>query len=356
MKTQKIKLVDIKKHTEDGHWHQQIETGIRSATDEQVVAEYADRMTAGDKFPPIVLFREGDKYHVSDGFHRIAAADKIGAKDIEAEVRDGSLKEALWHALGANRKHGHRLTASDVARAIEIALREFPSKSQTMIAEQIGCNQSTVSRVREQLMQAHKLTPPDRTTGKDGKSRPSSRKRRPRKTAKADTEQKPVGGSEAKLKPASTDMTESVEIEQEPVLDQQAMQAQTTTDLFSEDTFGDFDNSPRYTLIVKGRNIKSIEKTAKTAFGEKAVVSIEKITHPTSRAGRLEEARGLVEQAQQIVDDLKDEMESWHDGLPDNLQSSDKAMQLEECVSNLEDLSSSIENLDFDNIEFPGMY
>jgi len=69
-----------------------------------VVDQYAERMQEGDRFPPIVAFLDGEgAYHVADGFHRIAAARKIGATDIEAIVIVGTKSDALWHASGPTR-------------------------------------------------------------------------------------------------------------------------------------------------------------------------------------------------------------------------------------------------------------
>lgn len=39
-----------------------------------VVYDYEDQMRAGDKFPPIVVFFDGSRYWLADGFHRVAAA------------------------------------------------------------------------------------------------------------------------------------------------------------------------------------------------------------------------------------------------------------------------------------------
>ena len=46
------------------------ETQARVALDSTQVAEYAEAMRDGDKFPPIVVFHDGSDYWLADGFHR----------------------------------------------------------------------------------------------------------------------------------------------------------------------------------------------------------------------------------------------------------------------------------------------
>ena len=78
----------------------------------------------------------------------------------------------------------------------------------------------------------------------------------------------------------------------------------------------------------------------------------------SSRADRLDEARSKISDAHGTVEELKDEIQSWRDGLPENLQNSDKASQLDDCLSNLEDLESKLQEAESDteNVEFPGMF
>ena len=63
-----------------------------------------------------------------------------------------------------------RVTPADKRHAILLALRTWPDMSTNRIAEQVGCNQSTVIRAKQEVMQTHNL--PDRTIGKDGKIYP----------------------------------------------------------------------------------------------------------------------------------------------------------------------------------------
>lgn len=150
-------------------------TQIRAAINEDVVMAYAERMTAGDQFPPVVLFHDGSRYYLADGFHRSLAAQRNGLTEIPAEVRPGTKTDALWFALGANRSNGQRLSEDDKRHAIEVAYATWPDRGQREIAEQIGCSQRYVSTVREQIQVRTGSHLPDMVTGKDGKRYPASR-------------------------------------------------------------------------------------------------------------------------------------------------------------------------------------
>ena len=84
-------------------------------------------------------------------------------------------------------------------------------------------------------------------------------------------------------------------------------------------------------------------------------VDVEMYEPPESRADRLDQAAGLVENAKQIVDDLTEELQNWHDNLPENMQDGEKASQLTDAIDSLESLSSDLEGIDFSNIDFPSM-
>jgi hypothetical protein len=147
-------------------------TQVRAAIDEATVTHYAERMTAGDVFPAIVLFHDGTQHHLADGFHRVLAAQRIQWRELDAEVRPGTKADAIWFALAANRANGKPMTGADKRHAIVLALQTWPDRSTRMIAAQIGCDQSFVVKVRPQVMTD---SSPARVTGKDGKSYPASR-------------------------------------------------------------------------------------------------------------------------------------------------------------------------------------
>lgn len=160
-------------------------TQVRARLDEAVVAEYAERMTEGDVFPPLVVFTDGTcnadgspRYYLGDGFHRTMAARKNGFLDLDADVRVGTKSDALWHAAGANKCNGLQMTHDDKKHAVMLMIQAFADKSMHQIAAQVGCAYSYVHRLKGQVVTSDHL--PAKVTGKDGKSYPASRRTEPR--------------------------------------------------------------------------------------------------------------------------------------------------------------------------------
>ena len=168
----KLKLTDIELY--EG-------TQVRQSSNDDTVATYAERMMANDEFPPIVIFTDGTVNYLADGFHRVLASERCKFIDIEADVRNGTKQDALWYALGANKVNALQMTQGDKRKAVAMALREWPDKTQQAIADQVGCSQPFVHKVKEQFITSNKLETPDTVTGKDGKEYPT------RKPHKKDT-------------------------------------------------------------------------------------------------------------------------------------------------------------------------
>jgi hypothetical protein len=118
-----------------------------------VVAEYAEALEAGAVFPAITVFFDGDAYWPADGFHRIAAAKKIGRETISADVHDGGKRDAVLHATGVNAKHGLRRTSADKRRAILTVLRdpEWSRMSDREIGKRCWVDHKTVGSVRREI-------------------------------------------------------------------------------------------------------------------------------------------------------------------------------------------------------------
>lgn len=118
----------------------ELDTSIqcRANIDTGVVNDYAERMSAGDTFPPVELYGTKDKAWIADGWHRVMAAISMTFVDIEANLHAGGRADALKAALGANLTNGLRRTNADKRRVIDFALKEFPKLSDRAIAEMCG--------------------------------------------------------------------------------------------------------------------------------------------------------------------------------------------------------------------------
>jgi hypothetical protein len=126
-------------------------TQPRAALDQNVIHEYAQDMLLGATFPPVTVFYDGSDYWLADGFHRYHGAKQICREAIDAEIRQGTLLEAVWESLGANKEHGLRRTTEDKQRSIRTALFKFPGKSDREIARQCGVDHKTVGAMREKM-------------------------------------------------------------------------------------------------------------------------------------------------------------------------------------------------------------
>lgn len=152
------------------------DTQSRAAISSDTVAEYAEAMRDGATFPPITLFHDGSNYWLADGFHRVVASRRFGAVEIAADVHIGTREDALWFAIGANKANGIRPNKGDVKHAVELALRTWPEKTQQAIAEQVGCSQGYIAKVKGQFIPMNNLTEaPATVTGKDGKTYPTTK-------------------------------------------------------------------------------------------------------------------------------------------------------------------------------------
>jgi len=131
----------------DGETQQRLEINL------EIVAEYAALMRDGVVFPPIRVWWDGRHYWLSDGFHRVEAADQAGLHELPCEVRFGTLADAQWDSYAANATHGLRRTAAEIQNVIALALQhsKAASLSNVQIANHLYVGETTVRRWRRKL-------------------------------------------------------------------------------------------------------------------------------------------------------------------------------------------------------------
>ena len=128
---------------------------------------FRSAMKGGSNFPPVLVFDDGEKLILADGFHRHAAAVKEGRGHILAEIRKGTRSDAVRAALSANSHHGLRLSNADKRRCVRLALEEFGKLSDRQVADVCGISHPFVGKVRRQL----ETVSSSPRLGKDGKER-----------------------------------------------------------------------------------------------------------------------------------------------------------------------------------------
>lgn len=155
-------------------------TQARVATNDEAISSYADAMLEGAVFPPIVVYYDGSKYWLADGFHRFLAAQRNEFEHIAAEVHNGSRTDALKFALGANATNGIYRSNADKRNAVEIALEEWPNMANNVIAELCKVSADLVRRTRREMEKHERIEPQAKVTGRDGKEYSVGIEREPR--------------------------------------------------------------------------------------------------------------------------------------------------------------------------------
>lgn len=117
---------------------------IRQGNREETVQRYEESF---DNLPPIDVFDTPDGLLLADGFHRWAAAMRLGRTEIEANVRKGTREDAAEHAVIANTKNAVALTAEERDAGIRRLHLLHDDWSNRRIATAMSVHRSTVDSV-----------------------------------------------------------------------------------------------------------------------------------------------------------------------------------------------------------------
>ena len=120
-------------------------TQIRIGINEDHVA---DLVESTNPFPPIVIFHDGTDHWLADGFHRVMAATRLGWPEIDADVKTGTLSDAIDFACAANSQHGLKRSNEDKRNAVQTMLLRRPDWSDRKIAEHCGVSHTFVAKIR----------------------------------------------------------------------------------------------------------------------------------------------------------------------------------------------------------------
>lgn len=154
-------------------------TQPRAGLDSEHVGRIVEARQAGELIPPPVVFYDGSDYWLADGFHRYESARLARVDRIFCQVRSGTRRDAVLHAVGANRTHGLPRSRADVRRSIEQMLtdEEWGQWSDREIARRVGCHNETVGAVRKELIAGDGIRHLKESTRQapDGKQYPAQR-------------------------------------------------------------------------------------------------------------------------------------------------------------------------------------
>lgn len=146
------------------------------------VDRYAENMDNGDEFPAVKLFHDPQGNHwLADGFHTTAAQEKRNKTTIKAEIREGTLRDAILYSAGANAGHGLQRTNEDKRNdALKLLNdKEWFKRSDNWIAKQAKVSQPYVGDLRKEVISKNVLSgapaPDTKRVGSDGVVRETSR-------------------------------------------------------------------------------------------------------------------------------------------------------------------------------------
>lgn len=117
---------------------------IRRSNHEPTIRRYEESF---DKLPPIDVFDTPDGLLLADGFHRTAAAQRLGLAEIEANVHKGSRADALEFAVLSNTKNADPLTPEERDDGIRRLKQLHPAWSLRQIADAMSVSHEAIRNV-----------------------------------------------------------------------------------------------------------------------------------------------------------------------------------------------------------------
>lgn len=121
--------------------------------DETVVARYAALMKDGVKFPAVDIISDGKHNFLIDGYHRVAVARKNGQRSIEANIKKGTHRDAIYASFAANKANAFPRQPGTAKGIVEKILqdKEWSKTPQTEIAQHVGVTHQFVSKIQAEL-------------------------------------------------------------------------------------------------------------------------------------------------------------------------------------------------------------
>lgn len=128
-------------------------TQSRTKINKEVVDEYSEYLTEGKKLPAVKVYSDGVNNWLADGFHRFFAHRAAKFTEIECDVENGTLRDAILYSVGANNDHGLRRSNDDKRKAVQTLLDdlEWSDWSDSEIARRCHVSVMTVSRLKKKL-------------------------------------------------------------------------------------------------------------------------------------------------------------------------------------------------------------
>lgn len=125
----------------------------REQLDSQTIADYTEILLAGSILPAVKVMFDGLDYWLYDGFHTLHSAQCANLTVINAEVKQGSLRDAILASVGVNATHGLRRSNQTKRNAVMTLLGddEWSQWSNLKIAQYCRVSESLVRTIKKNL-------------------------------------------------------------------------------------------------------------------------------------------------------------------------------------------------------------
>lgn len=124
--------------------------------DQSHVEDLKEAYLAKADIPPITVWKLPNGHNkLSQGFHRLEAANRAGMQKIPAIIKVGTEKDCLIDAMCSNQGHGLKRTNEDKRRCVVELLKVLHDKSDRNIAEMAGVGHVFVGKLRATTEQSN---------------------------------------------------------------------------------------------------------------------------------------------------------------------------------------------------------
>ena len=140
--------------------------------DDDVVARYAalmkeqKRAKGKSDFPPVAIVSDGKNNYLHDGYHRFFSHKKNGWKYIEANIEQGTRRDAIFFSFRANIDNAFPRQPGTVKGIVEkmLADEEWGKMSALEIALYVACTERYVFKIQESLNSSPASEPKKKTS------------------------------------------------------------------------------------------------------------------------------------------------------------------------------------------------